>query len=74
MLDFEILRLIWWGILVFLVCGFAVLDGFDFGIGILLPFVGKTDDERRVMLNTIGPTWEGSQTWLITLGDRKSVV
>jgi cytochrome d ubiquinol oxidase subunit II len=68
MLDFETLRLIWWGILVFLVCGFAVLDGFDLGIGILLPFVGKTDDERRVILNTVGPTWEGSQTWLITLG------
>jgi cytochrome d ubiquinol oxidase subunit II len=68
MLDFETLRLIWWGILVFLVCGFTVLDGFDLGIGILLPFLGKTDDERRVMLNTVGPTWEGSQTWLVTLG------
>jgi cytochrome d ubiquinol oxidase subunit II len=68
MFDFETLRIIWWGILVFLVCGFAVLDGFDLGIGILLPFLGKTDDERRVMLNTVGPTWEGSQTWLITLG------
>jgi cytochrome d ubiquinol oxidase subunit II len=68
MFDFETLRLIWWAILVFLVCGFAVLDGFDLGIGILLPFLGKTDDERRVMLNTVGPTWEGSQTWLITLG------
>jgi cytochrome d ubiquinol oxidase subunit II len=68
MIDFETLRLIWWGVLVFLVCGFTVLDGFDLGIGILLPFLGKTDDERRVMLNTVGPTWEGSQTWLITLG------
>lgn len=68
MLDFETLKILWWAILVFLVCGFAVLDGFDFGIGMLLPFLGKTDDERRVMLNTIGPTWEGSQTWLITLG------
>ncbi|WP_374086987.1 cytochrome d ubiquinol oxidase subunit II [Methylomicrobium lacus] len=68
MFDFETLRIIWWAILVFLVCGFAVLDGFDLGIGILLPFLGKTDDERRVMLNTVGPTWEGSQTWLVTLG------
>ena len=68
MFDFETLRIIWWAILVFLVCGFAVMDGFDLGIGILLPFLGKTDDERRVMLNTVGPTWEGSQTWLITLG------
>ncbi|MGR8940759.1 MAG: cytochrome d ubiquinol oxidase subunit II [Gammaproteobacteria bacterium] len=68
MFDFETLRLVWWAILVFLVCGFAVLDGFDLGVGILLPFLGKTDEERRVMLNTVGPTWEGSQTWLVTLG------
>lgn len=68
MLDYETLRLIWWGILVFLVCGFAVMDGADLGIGMLLPFIGKTDDERRVMLNTVGATWEGSQTWLVTLG------
>ncbi len=68
MLDYEALRIIWWGILVFLICGFAVLDGMDFGIAMLLPFLGKTDEERRVMLNTVGPTWEGSQTWLVTLG------
>ena len=68
MFDFETLRIIWWAILIFLVCGFAVMDGFDLGIGMLLPFLGKTDDERRVMLNTIGPTWEGNQTWLVTLG------
>ena len=68
MFDYETLRLIWWVILLFLVSGFAVMDGFDLGIGMLLPFLGKTDDERRVMLNAIGPTWEGNQTWLITLG------
>lgn len=68
MFDFETLRIIWWALLVFLVCGFTVMDGFDLGIGMLLPFLGKTDDERRVMLNTIGPTWEGNQTWLVTLG------
>jgi cytochrome d ubiquinol oxidase subunit II len=68
MFDYEWLRIIWWGILVFLICGFAVMDGFDFGIAMLLPFLGKTDDERRVMLNTVGPTWEGNQTWLVTLG------
>lgn len=68
MFDYESLRIIWWGILVFLICGFAVMDGFDFGIAMLLPFLGKTDDERRVMLNTVGPTWEGNQTWLVTLG------
>ena len=68
MFDYETLRIVWWALLVFLICGFAVLDGFDLGIGLLLPFLGKTDDERRVMLNTVGPTWEGSQTWLVTLG------
>lgn len=68
MFDYETLRIIWWAILIFLVCGFAVMDGFDLGIGMLLPFLGKTDDERRVMLNAIGPTWEGNQTWLVTLG------
>ncbi|MCX7099445.1 MAG: cytochrome d ubiquinol oxidase subunit II [Methylococcales bacterium] len=68
MFDYESLRLIWWALLVFMVCGFAVMDGFDLGIGFLLPFIGKSDDERRVLLNTIGPTWEGNQTWLITLG------
>ena len=68
MLDFETLRIIWWALLIFLVCGFAVMDGFDLGIGMLLPFLGKTDDERRVMLNAIGPTWEGNQVWLIALG------
>jgi cytochrome d ubiquinol oxidase subunit II len=68
MFDFETLRIIWWALLVFLVCGFTVMDGFDLGIGMLLPFLGKTDDERRVMLNAIGPTWEGNQTWLVTLG------
>ncbi|MGR9086625.1 MAG: cytochrome d ubiquinol oxidase subunit II [Gammaproteobacteria bacterium] len=68
MLDYDTLRIIWWAILVLLVSGFAVMDGFDLGVGMLLPFLGKSDDERRVMLNTIGPTWEGNQTWLITLG------
>lgn len=68
MFDFETLRIIWWALLIFLICGFTVMDGFDLGIGMLLPFLGKTDDERRVMLNTVGPTWEGNQTWLVTLG------
>ena len=68
MFDFETLRIVWWALLIFLICGFTVMDGFDLGIGMLLPFLGKTDDERRVMLNTVGPTWEGNQTWLVTLG------
>jgi cytochrome d ubiquinol oxidase subunit II len=66
-LDYDTLRLIWWAVLVTIACGFAVLDGFDLGIATLLPFLGKTDDERRVIVNTIGPTWEANQVWLVML-------
>ena len=65
MLDFETLRLIWWFLLGFLLAGFAVFDGFDFGVGALLPWIARTDTERRVVINTIGPVWEGNQTWII---------
>jgi cytochrome d ubiquinol oxidase subunit II len=64
--DYATLKLVWWLIVGLLLVGFAVLDGMDFGIGTLLPFVARTDDERRVVLNTIGPTWEGNQVWLLT--------
>lgn len=67
-MDYEVLRLIWWALLGILLIGFAVMDGFDFGTGILLPFVGKTDVERRVVINSVGPTWEGNQVWLILGG------
>ncbi|HVY20647.1 MAG TPA: cytochrome d ubiquinol oxidase subunit II [Bauldia sp.] len=63
--DYETLRLIWWLLLGALLIGFAVTDGFDLGTAMLLPFVGKTDSERRVAINTIGPVWEGNQVWLI---------
>lgn len=65
MIDYEILRLIWWALLGILLIGFVVLDGFDLGIALLLPFLGKTDQDRRIMLNTVGPVWEGNQVWLI---------
>lgn len=68
LLDYETLRLIWWLLLGVLLIGFAVTDGFDLGTGMLLPFVGKTDVERRVVINTIGPVWEGNQVWLILGG------
>ncbi len=68
MIDYEILRLIWWALLGVLLTGFAVLDGFDFGSGALLPFLGKNDEERRVIINTVGPVWEGNQVWLILGG------
>ncbi|PRC93381.1 cytochrome d ubiquinol oxidase subunit II [Solimicrobium silvestre] len=66
--DYETLKVIWWGIIGVVIIGFAVTGGFDLGVGMLLPWVGKTDDERRVLLNSVGPTWEGNQTWFITAG------
>jgi cytochrome bd ubiquinol oxidase subunit II len=63
--TYEHLRIIWWVLLGVLLIGFAVADGFDLGTAILLPFVGKTDGERRVVINTVGPVWEGNQVWLI---------
>jgi cytochrome bd ubiquinol oxidase subunit II len=68
LIDYEILRLIWWLLLGVLLIGFAATDGFDLGVGTLLPFVAKTDMERRVAINTIGPVWEGNQVWLIVGG------
>lgn len=66
--DYETLKLIWWVFMCVLLIGFAVMDGFDMGIGALLPVIGKTNAERRVMINSIGPTWEGNQVWFITAG------
>ncbi|MGH8025348.1 MAG: cytochrome d ubiquinol oxidase subunit II [Pseudoxanthomonas sp.] len=67
-LDYQTLRLIWWLLLGILLIGFAVLDGFDLGVGALLPAVARTDAERRLVLNVVGPVWEGNQVWLITGG------
>ncbi|PSJ80840.1 cytochrome d ubiquinol oxidase subunit II [Neisseria iguanae] len=66
--DYASLKFVWWLLIGFLIAGFAVMDGHDLGICTLLPFVAKTDEERRVVVNTIGATWEGNQTWLITGG------
>lgn len=68
LISYEVLRLIWWLLLGILLVGFAVMDGFDLGTGMLLPFVGKTDLERRVVINAVGPVWEGNQVWLILGG------
>lgn len=68
LLDYETLRIIWWVLLGVLLIAFAAMDGFDLGVGILLPFAGRTDVERRVVINTIGPVWEGNQVWLIVGG------
>jgi cytochrome bd ubiquinol oxidase subunit II len=66
--NYEFLKLTWWLFIGVLLIGFAVMDGFDMGVAAWLPFLGKTDDERRVIINTVGPVWEGNQTWLITAG------
>lgn len=68
MFDYDHLRLIWWAILGVLLIGFAVMDGFDIGAQILLPFSARTDKERRMLINTIGPVWEGNQVWFILGG------
>ncbi|AWD32724.1 Cytochrome bd-I ubiquinol oxidase subunit 2 [Candidatus Kinetoplastibacterium sorsogonicusi] len=67
-LDYDTLRLIWWALLGVLLIGFAVMDGFDLGAAFLLPFVAKNDNERRIVINIVGPVWEGNQVWLITAG------
>ena len=66
--DYETLKLIWWLLVGALLIGFAIMDGHDMGVCSLLPFVGKDDEERRVIVNTIGPHWEGNQVWFITAG------
>ncbi|MDR8524527.1 MULTISPECIES: cytochrome d ubiquinol oxidase subunit II [Shewanella] len=68
MFDYEILRFIWWALIGVLFIGFAVTDGFDMGVGALLPIIGKDDTDRRIMINSIAPHWDGNQVWLITAG------
>ena len=63
MIDYELLRIIWWCLIGVLLIGFAVTDGFDLGVGALLTLIGRNDKERRVMINTIGPHWDGNQVW-----------
>jgi cytochrome d ubiquinol oxidase subunit II len=67
-LDYDTLKFVWWLLVGILFIGFAVTDGLDMGVGALLPFLGKTDEERRVIINTVGPHWDGNQVWLITAG------
>ena len=65
MQELTILRLIWWGMLGILLIGFALTDGFDLGIAILFPWAARTELERRIVLNILGPIWEGNQVWMI---------
>ncbi|OTA16485.1 cytochrome d ubiquinol oxidase subunit II [Xenorhabdus vietnamensis] len=68
MLDYDVLRFIWWLLIGVLLIGFTVTDGFDMGVGILLKIIGKNDTERRIMINSVAPHWDGNQVWLITAG------
>ena len=67
-MDYESLKVIWWGLIGVLLIGFAVTDGFDMGVGSLLKIIGSTDSERRIMINSIAPHWDGNQVWFITAG------
>ncbi|MCB1600113.1 MAG: cytochrome d ubiquinol oxidase subunit II [Xanthomonadales bacterium] len=68
MIDYPTLKVIWWLLVGVLLVGFAIMDGHDMGVGTLLPFIGKNDIERRVIINTVGPHWDGNQVWFITGG------
>ncbi len=68
MIDYEILKIIWWLLVGILLLGFAFMDGHDMGAVSLLPIVGKIDEERRVVINTVGPHWDGNQVWFISAG------
>ena len=68
MFDYSTLKIIWWLLVGVLLIGFAIMDGHDMGVGTLLPFVGRNDLERRVVINTVGPHWDGNQVWFITGG------
>lgn len=67
-MTYELLRIIWWLLLGVLLGGFAIADGFDLGTAALLTFVGRSDVERRVAINSVGPVWEGNQVWFILGG------
>lgn len=67
-MSHELLQIIWFILIAVLWMGFFFLEGFDFGVGMLLPFLGKNDTERRSIINTIGPHWDGNEVWLLTAG------
>jgi cytochrome d ubiquinol oxidase subunit II len=67
-MSYEFLQTLWFVLIAILWIGFFFLEGFDFGVGMLLPFLGKKDEERRAIINTIGSTWDGNEVWLLTAG------
>jgi cytochrome d ubiquinol oxidase subunit II len=62
------LNILWFILVAVLFIGFFILEGFDYGAGMLLPFSGRDDRERRVIINTIGPVWDGNEVWVLTAG------
>ena len=67
-MSYQFLQILWFILIAVLWIGFYFLEGFDFGVGMLLPFLGKKDIERRAIINAIGPTWDGNEVWLLTAG------
>ena len=67
-MSYEFLQILWFILIAVLWIGFHFLEGFDFGVGMLLPFLGKTDIERRTIINTVGSVWDGNEVWLLTAG------
>src|SRR5512147_2946724 len=67
-MSYDGLVVIWFLLLGLLLVGYTVLDGFDLGVGILHPFVARKDEDRRILLNSIGPLWDGNEVWLVTFG------
>ena len=67
-MSYEFLQILWFMLIAVLWIGFFFLEGFDFGVGMLLPFLGKKDEERRAIINTIGSVWDGNEVWLLTAG------
>ncbi len=67
-MDHATLQIIWFILIAVLWTGYLFLEGFDFGVGMLLPVLGRDEKERRVMINTIGPVWDGNEVWLLTAG------
>ena len=62
------LNLLWFILITILFAGFFFLEGFDYGVGILLPFAARSDTDRRILLQTIAPVWDGNEVWMITAG------
>lgn len=67
-MSLETLQIIWFGLIAVLWAGYFVLEGFDYGVGILLPVVGRNEAERRTVVTTLGPVWDGNEVWLLTAG------